>query len=180
MATFLRQLNNYGFRKSAKDSSKLEFENEFFRRSEPQNYHKIKNRRKRSRTSELPITNEASTALLSLAALPWKQPNVSSREKKELPCSSSSSLSLDGQRVAVSGVSEKSLPKSGAIKKTRKTGNNTLRGEKQGDPCKVETKNFEEPNGKRRNITGALLQHDVQNLMEYPMITNADDTTRLY
>ena len=41
MATFVRQLNNYGFKKSAKDSSKLEFENEFFIRSQPQNYWKI-------------------------------------------------------------------------------------------------------------------------------------------
>ena len=82
MATFLRQLNNYGFKKSAKDSSKLEFENVFFRMSEPQNYYKIKNRRKRNRTSEVPIADEASTALLSLAALPQERTHILPREKK--------------------------------------------------------------------------------------------------
>ena len=84
MATFLRQLNNYGFKKSAKDSSKLEFENEFFQRSGPQNYHKIKNRRKRSRTSEIPIANEASTALLSLAAVLGNEHTGRQGEKSSL------------------------------------------------------------------------------------------------
>ena len=67
MATFVRQLNNYGFKKSAKDSSKLEFENEFFIRSQPQNYWKIRNRRKRNKAKAQASANvDATSVLLNL------------------------------------------------------------------------------------------------------------------
>ena len=137
MATFLRQLNNYGFKKSAKDSSKLEFENEFFQRSGPQNYHKIKNRRKRSRTSEIPIANEASTALLSLAAVPRERTLSSPREKKAA-CSSGNTLSLDEPHFVATSGSKMSLSKSGAGKETVEARSNRFRDEEQSDPYRGE------------------------------------------
>ena len=74
MATFVRQLNNYGFKKSAKDSSKLEFENEFFIRSQPQNYWKIRNRRKRNKAKAQASANvDATSVLLNLRTAPSKR-----------------------------------------------------------------------------------------------------------
>jgi hypothetical protein len=67
MATFVRQLNNYGFKKSAKDSSKLEFENDYFLRNHPEQYWKIRNRRKRHKEKQEKNANtDVSNALLNL------------------------------------------------------------------------------------------------------------------
>ena len=66
MATFVRQLNNYGFKKSAKDSSKLEFENDYFLRNHPEQYWKIRNRRKRRKETQRTINKDVSNALLNL------------------------------------------------------------------------------------------------------------------
>ena len=172
MATFLRQLNNYGFKKSAKDSSKLEFENVFFRKSEPQNYYKIKNRRKRNRTSEVPIANEASTALLSLAALPRERTHILPREKK-VACSTANTLGHDGQQLVTSSGSTKSLPKSGAIKSCRdEEQSDPYRGEKEGES---NCNSHDTAGGAQIPVAFNLPHHDIQDLLRHATVTEADD-----
>jgi hypothetical protein len=61
IATFVRQLNNYGFSKLEKDSSLFEFAHPDFRRNSPELLYKIKNTRKRrppkkARSKPVPAT----------------------------------------------------------------------------------------------------------------------------